>query len=361
MRIIQILSTIAYGDAIGNEVFALKKVLEDMGYETGVYALSIVPPLNHEDASDIGELPDLGEKDVIIYHLSTGTQLNYDLAGFKGKKIIIYHNITPPEFFSGYDSFFEKISEEGLEGARFLADKADYCLADSEFNKEDLRKLGYSMPIDILPVVIPFDEYRRTPGQGILNKYRDGRHNILFTGRVAPNKCHQDIIAAFACYKKYYDANARLFLVGSYKETDKYYRKLKKYVELLKVEDVVFTGHIKFEEILSYYCLADVFLCMSEHEGFCVPLIEAMLFGVPVIAYKSAAVPLTLGDGGILIHEKKPMETAALIDRVIKDSGLRETIRENQTSRLEDFKYETTVGLFRKYMEKFIEIEGLIK
>lgn len=354
MRVIQVIPTLAYGDAVGNDTFALEKVLKDMGYKTQIYAESIVPPLDYKVASNIKKIKDISEKDVLIYHLSTGTELNFALAEYKCRKIIIYHNITPPKFFMGYDNFFEQISKYALEGACFLADKVDYCLADSEFNKCDLEKLGYKVPVDVLPIVMPFDDYRKTPNKDILEKYNDNRHNIIFTGRVAPNKCHQDIIAAFACYKKYYDSEARLFLVGSYQESDTYYRKLKRYVELLEVEDVFFTGHIRFDEILAYYHIADVFLCMSEHEGFCVPLVEAMFFGVPIIAYRCTAVPMTLDDGGILIDKKDPLEIAALINRIILDDGLRTLIKENQKKRLEDFQYEKIAGMFRSYLEKFI-------
>lgn len=354
MKVIQMIPTLAYGDAVGNDTFALEKVIKDMGYKTQIYAESIVPPLDHKVALNIKKLQGLSEKDIIIYHLSTGTELNFDLAEYKCRKIIIYHNITPPEFFMGYDNFFEQISRYALEGAHFLADKVDYCLAVSMFNKYNLEEMGYKMPIDVLPIVIPFDDYKKKPSPDILEKYQDGKHNIIFTGRVAPNKCHQDVIAAFACYKKYYDKQARLFLVGSYRETDTYYRKLRKYVDLLGVEDVVFTGHIKFDEILAYYKVADLFLCMSEHEGFCVPLVEAMFFSVPIIAYGCTAVPMTLGDGGILVHEKNPVETAALMNRIISDSALRTSLKENQKRRLEDFQYEKIAGMFRNYLEKFI-------
>lgn len=358
MRVIQVIPTLAYGDAVGNDTLALKKVLKDMGYKTQIYAESIAPPLDSKAALDIRKLQGLNEKDVLIYHLSTGTQLNFDFAEYKCRKIIIYHNITPPEFFRGYDNFFEQICRWAIEGARFLADKVDYCLVDSQFNKCNLEEMGYKTPIDVLPIMIPFDDYNKKPDQDILEKYQDGRHNIVFTGRVAPNKCHQDIIAAFACYKKYYDSDARLFLVGSYRESDTYYRKLIKYVDMLGVEDVVFTGHIKFEEILAYYHVADVFICMSEHEGFCVPIVEAMYFGIPIIAYNSTAVPMTLGDGGILVDKKDPIETAALINRVISDSKLQHIIKKNQEKRLEDFQYEKIVGMFSSYLEKFIAAEN---
>lgn len=355
MRMIQILPTLAYGDAVGNDTIALKNVLIDMGYETQIYAESITSSfLEGKTALNIKQIPELKDDDVIIYHLSTGSDLNYKIAEYKGRKIVVYHNITPPEFFRGYSYIFERVTVTGLKGACFLADKVDYCLADSEFNKQNLRELGYKVPIDVLPIIIPFDDYRKNPNQDILKKYKDGKHNIIFTGRVAPNKCHQDIITAFAYYKKYYDNKARLFLVGSYKETDTYYRKLKKYVELLAVEDVIFTGHIKFEEILAYYSLADIFVCMSEHEGFCVPLIEAMFFGIPIIAYNCTAVPVTLGNGGILIDKKNPIETAALMNRLISDSVLRGQIKENQKKRLEDFQYEKITGMFREYLENFI-------
>lgn len=356
MRVIQILPTLAYGDAVGNDTIALKNVLKNMGFETQIYAESIAPSLMQSKvALDIRQIPKLNQEDVIIYHLSTGTELNYKIAEYQGKKIIIYHNVTPPEFFRGYNYTLEQLTEKGLEGVRFLADKVDYCLADSAFNKSNLEEFQYKNPIDVLPIIIPFDDYRKQPSQNIIEKYKDGRHNIIFTGRVAPNKCHQDIIAAFACYKKYYDSKARLFLVGSYNETDTYYKKLKRYIELFGVEDIVFTGHIKFEEILAYYCVADVFLCMSEHEGFCVPLVEAMFFEIPIIAYNCTAVPMTLGDGGILVNKKDPVEVAALINRIISDGALRKAIKENQKIRLEDFRYEKVAGMFREYFEKFIK------
>lgn len=355
MKIIQILPTLSYGDAVGNDTIALKKVLSDMGYQTQIYAENIGPSLPGGTALEIKRLPKIEQDDVIIYHLSVGTQLNYELEKYNCRKIIVYHNITPPEFFRGYDNFSERLCSSGLEGVRFLADKADYCLADSEFNKYNLKDFGYKVPIDVLPIVIPFEDYRKTPSQDIVDRYRDGRHNIVFTGRIAPNKCHQDIIAAFACYKKYFDSEARLFLVGSYRETDTYYKKLKKYVELLEVENVVFTGHIKFEEILAYYHIADVFLCMSEHEGFCVPLVEAMFFGVPIIAYNCTAVPLTLSDGGILVDKKDPVETAALINRIIVDSSLRDMMKENQQRRLADFQYEKVAEKFRNYLQLFLK------
>ena len=111
----------------------------------------------------------------------------------------------------------------------------------------------------------------------------------------------------------------RLFFVGKYAGMEAYYEQLKRYVEALDLKDVYFTGHIKFDEILAYYRTADVFVCMSEHEGFCVPLVEAMYFGVPIVAYDSSAIADTLGNGGILTEDKDPKLVAEIINRLVQD------------------------------------------
>jgi len=357
MQILQLIPTIAYGDAVGNDAIALKKILKKMGYVSNIYAESVVEPLDSKTAYKIDKMPKVNEDDIIIYHLSTGSELNFKFAKFKCRKIAIYHNVTPPEFFEQNDEFIKGINEWGLEGVRFLSDKVDYCLADSELNKQDLIDLNYKCEIDVLPIVVSFKDYKKTPNRAIVKKYSDGYKNFIFTGRIAPNKKQEDLIAAFYYYKKYYNDKSRLILVGSYKETDLYYMRLKKYVEEIGVEDVIFSGHIKFDEILAFYKVADVFLCMSEHEGFCVPLIEAMMFEVPIIAYNSTAIPGTLGGSGFLVDDKDPIFVAKCIDKVVSDKELKENLIKNQNERLEDFKYEHIAEQFKNYINAFIDKE----
>ncbi len=354
MQIYQIIPTIAYGDAVGNDTVALKKVLQEMGYRTKIFAESVVPPYDSKTALTIDKLPELAEDDVIIYHLSTGSQLNFDVAEYKCRKIIIYHNITPPEFFSANDEFIEGINKWGLEGARYLADKVDYCLAVSEYNKQDLLAMGYHCPIDVLPIVIPMADYQKKPNKNVIKTYKDGYTNIIFTGRIAPNKKQEDVIAAFYYYKKNYNPKSRLILVGSYKETDVYYNRLRKYVKQIGVEDVIFTGHIKFDEILAYYRIADLFLCMSEHEGFCVPLVESMIFEVPILAYNSSAIPGTLDGSGFVVDDKDPVFVAGCMDRIISDKALTKQLISKERIRLKDFEYESIATLFKKYIEEFV-------
>lgn len=354
MRVIQALPVISFGDAIGNHSIALSKIIKDMGYETGIYAEVIDSRLPKGTAVEICNMPELDDDDVIIYHLSTGSKLNCQLAGWKGRKIINYHNITPPQFFNYFNMKVKKNCEIGLEETRWLADKADYCLAVSEFNKRDLREMGYKQSIDILPIVIPFSDYEKQPSKKVLEKYDDGKVNLLFTGRIAPNKKQEDVIKAFYYYKRYYNKDARLFLVGTYTGMESYYEKLQEYVEALELEDVIFTGHIKFDEILAYYQLANVFVCMSEHEGFCVPLVEAMLFDTPIVAYDAGAVADTMQDGGILLREKEPKYTAGVIDYLVQSKELQEDILKKQKLRLKELQYEKVANDFRNYLEMFI-------
>ena len=179
------------------------------------------------------------------------------------KKVLRYHNITPPVFFHGYDADAEKATKNGLKQVKELAPYIDFGLPVSEFNRHDLQEMGYKCPIEILPILIQFEDYAQKPSEKVIKKYKDGITNILFVGRMAPNKKVEDVISAFHYYKTHYDKTARLFLVGSFSEENKYYQMLVKHIAKLGVKDVIFPGHIPFDEILGYYSVADVFLCMS--------------------------------------------------------------------------------------------------
>lgn len=355
MKIIQLLPTLAFGDAVSNDTINLKQVIKELGYKTEIYAENIDSRLPSGVVHSIKKMPNIDSDDILLYHLSTGTKLNYQVADYECKKILIYHNITPPHFFKGYSEASYNLSDNGLKEAAYLSDKVDYCLADSEFNKKNLVEMNYKCKIDILPILIPFADYMKKPNKSIIKRYNNDAINIVFTGRIAPNKKQEDIIEAFFYYKKYINRTARLFLVGSYSGMEKYYEQLKGYVKALGLNDVYFTGHIKFNEIIAYYKIADLFLCMSEHEGFCVPLIEAMFYDVPIIAYDSTAIADTLAGSGLLLKEKQPMETAELMNKLITDKNLRQDVIKNQRIRLKDFDYETIKRKFSKYINEFIE------
>lgn len=353
MKIIQVLPTLAFGDAVGNHTRALELLLRDMGYQTGIYAMNIDKRLGEDKAQYIKDLPALEKDDVVLYHLSTGSELNKEIKKLKCRKVVNYHNVTPPRFFTGISEELEERCQKGIDEVRGLSDTFDYGIADSAFNKKDLEEMGYKCPIDVVPILIDFEDYRRKPSRQTIQKYTDDVVNIVFVGRIAPNKKQEDVILSFYYYKKYFNVKSRLILVGSGKGMQLYQDKLKAFVKKLGLEDdVVFSGHVKFDEILAYYRLADVFLCMSEHEGFCVPLVEAMQFQTPIVAFDSTAIGDTLGGSGILMKEKDPMLAAGLIDRIMTDVTLRSSIVEGQNKRLDDFSNERVVEQFRQVFAK---------
>ncbi|SHM16788.1 glycosyltransferase [Ruminococcus flavefaciens] len=354
MRVVQLLPTLSFGDAIGNDTIALKGVISEMGYTTDIYAENIDKRLPEGIAQKADKLRDLKKDDVLIYHKSTGTDLTFKIDNYKCRRIMVYHNITPPEFFRPYSTAATQLTEHGYKGVEYLRDKIDYVLAVSAYNRSELVKMGYTCPMDIRPILIKFDDYRQTPDEATIKKYSDGKKNLVFVGRIAPNKKQENVIRAFYCYKKL-NPESRLILVGSSTGMENYYERLVKYANALGIgDDVIFPGHIKFSEILAYYRLADAFVCMSEHEGFCVPLVEAMFFDVPVIAYDTSAISDTLGGSGVLLDNNDPVFAAAVIDRVLKDEKLRESIIEGQRRRLEDFSYERIKATFEKELTDFI-------
>lgn len=355
MKVVQLVPAFHYGDAIGNDVIAIDAILKGAGFDAHVYATQIDPKAKKGVASSIDCMPELSEDDVAIYHMATGCAITFDFGCSHCRKILLYHNITPPAFFRDYNLNAGHQCRLAYDETRWLKDKVDYCIADSEWNKDDLRKMGYTCPIDVVPVIVPFEDYRKQPNASVLERYGALRGtNILFTGRVVPNKCHEDIIQAFACYRRFYDADARLFLVGSHGEDDRYYRQLVAYVDALGLDDVIFSGHIGFDEVLAYYALADVFLCQSEHEGFCVPLLEAMVFDTPIVAYDATAVPDTLDGSGVLMSRKNPLETAGLIDYLMCHEGVKEKVLAGQRARLKAFEYKTVKTLFLNSFETFL-------
>ncbi len=353
MRIIQVMPTVSFGDAVGNDARAICKVISEMGYKTGIYAENIDHRLNVPHIHRISKLPKLSDEDIVIFNHSTGTELCKMLPSLGGRKMMIYHNITPPEFFQPYDKIAAKLTKKGYDGTKYLSDKIDYVMAVSKYNADDLRRMGYKCPMYIRPILIPFDDYKKEPDKAVMKQYSDGYTNIVFVGRIAPNKKQEDVIRAFAYYKKNINPKSRLIIVGS-GDAGKYSSALKNYVEALNVEDVVFTGHISFKAILAFYKVADVFLCMSEHEGFCVPLVEAMFFDVPIIAYDSSAIADTLGGSGILIDDKDPVFVSMLIDRLVNDKELKEHILKKQRERLAYFSYENMRESFVQGLNEFI-------
>lgn len=351
MKIIQLLETLVYGDAISNEVFSIDKLLYENGYTT------VICCDNYNDKRVKGKVVSvrtlmsiLKPEDIVIYHLCIGTELSYFFKKLKCKKGVIYHNITPHQFFEKYSPAITEVTKFGRNTLREIANSVDFAFADSLYNKTELECYGYKNT-EVLPILIDFDNYKGEPDKTVVRTYSDGKKNILFVGRVAPNKKHEDIILAYDYYKKNIDNNCRLLLVGSH-GIESYLRDLKRLVNQMDIEDVVFTGHVKIEELIAYYRVADVFLCMSEHEGFCVPLIESMYFNVPIIAYNSSAIPDTLNKDFIIFNKKDYARLSFLLYEVLYNNELRNELIIKQQERLNDFSQNKISNILLNHIQR---------
>ncbi len=354
MKIVQVIGSFSRGDGIGNHIWELHKIFCAAGYCSEIYSQYQNEKQQIKKVKNISELRNVKSDDILILHMCIGSMVNRYIQRFSCKKIMIYHNITPPEFFKKYDINFYRMCKQGYKELKQLIGKFDCVAAMSEYNKKDLLQIGYREPISVLSgYLIPYYEYQKEPDQRIIEKYQDEKKNFLFVGRVVPNKKQEDIIRVFAYYQKYFDSKVRLIFVGN-TNLKHYVEDLKQYVQMIGVENVIFTGSVSFAELIAYYQIADIFLCMSEHEGFCIPLIEAMLFQVPVVTYKATAIPDTMGQAGVMMQTKKPVVWCQVIERVLNQEFIREKIilseQKRVKERMEYRKQEKVLKEYRKIL-----------
>ena len=364
MKVYQILTTVAYGDAVSNDCLAIGKLLEANGYKTAIYAENISKSAEKLGVRKFRLLPKIRPDDIILYHLSTGTELNKLIKKYNCRKYIIYHNTTPPDFFVRYSGRLTRLCHKGLEETKDLKDSFDGGFCVSDFNRQQLISYGYKCNLTVRPILIPFEDYEKTPDAEVLKEMggeaASNEHkikNILFVGRIAPNKKQEDVISLLYVYRKLYkDDPVRLILAGNPEGMEKYADRVETYAKELGINDIVFTGHSSFAKILAYYRSADAFVSMSEHEGFCVPLVEAMYFKIPILAYASTAIPETLGGTGILLENKDYSYGAFCLHEILHNKELREKMIEEQNERLKDFSYENVSKMFMKQFKEFTGI-----
>lgn len=353
MKVIQIAPTVTTGDAVGNEIIALDAVLKKNNISSRIYAHNIGEKVKKQ-VKDIKTLKHIHSDDILLYHMSTYSGFYNLIKNAKCKKIVRYHNITPSIFFERYNPKMKRFIEDGLAEIISMNDLFDAGIADSEFNKQDLIKYGYSCPITVLPIILKMEDYSRQPDEELMEKMKNRKgHILLYVGRIAPNKKIEDVISAFELYRRYYEPEAVLIIAGSYDKNDLYYRTLKIFTEINHVENVIFTGHTSFQAILAYYHSADLYLCMSEHEGFCVPLVESMYFRLPILAYQSTAVPETLGEAGVVTDTKDALINAGIINIILHDNGLQMKMKQNEAERLEKYMPQHVQAQFIDFMRQF--------
>ena len=331
----QLVPNFDYGDAIGNHVRALRTLLRGWGYASNVYAQYMHPELardarfytRYRDVSDPGN--------VLLFHFSIGSELTSFFAGLPDRKVVIYHNITPPEYFVRVNARVADRCRRGRWELGRLVRVTDLALGVSEFNRQELEAAGFRRT-GVLPILLDWSRYAHPPVDAVARAYGEGT-TLLYVGRVAPNKRIEDLIKTYYFYRRL-DPESCLLVVGSAVDTEPYLAACQKLAaELGIVARVIFTGPVSQAELCTYYRLASLYLSMSEHEGFGVPLLEAMHFGVPIVAFAAAGVPGTLGAAGLPVQEKDFPAVAELIHRVVTEPGLRDAVVTGQRERLHAF------------------------
>jgi len=329
MRIDQLVPAFHRGDAIGDEAWELRSFFRAEGYESEIFCLSRDRGL--EGSSRLfSEFPAPAATDVTILHFALPSPLSAALAGLPSKKALIYHNITPAGFFEGTNPEFARVARLGRDELATLAPVADLSLADSEYNRMELEALGYRNT-HVFPLFVDFDKYSRPENRLVHDLYRDDRTNILFVGRIAPNKKIENLVKTVFYYKKYISPLVRLIVVGKTNTFPAYYAAVSRMADefYLKPEEARFLGHVPDDEMFALYRASDVFLSLSEHEGFCLPLVESWIFDLPIVALGAAAVPYTLGESGMLLSEFRPDKAAEAVDLVAKTPALRKALVES--------------------------------
>jgi len=349
LRIDQVLPSLASRDAIGVHSRNLKIALEARGIESQIFYGNCSP-----DVAQLGrpviELTAPAPGRVVLYHASIGSPVFDTLTLLDDPILVDYHNITPAKLLERWEP---AVGHEVALGRRQLSELAPRCLlglADSAYNERELIDLGYH-PTAVAPLLIDMRRAGDEVDESLLDQLRSAKNakrgpSLLFVGKISPHKAPHDLVAMLAAYRAIYHEGATLTLVGS-PIGDRYIEALRHYIADLGLEAAVrIAGSLTGPELEAHWQAADVFVCASDHEGFCVPLVEAMGHGLPVVAYGVAAVPETVGGAGLVLSSKQPIPFAAAVHRVVEDAELRAQLIAAGTARLDHYDLDRATERF---------------
>jgi glycosyltransferase involved in cell wall biosynthesis len=325
------------GDAIGDSARRVRDLLRTMGHEAELYALAIDDDLR----SEVRPFSDPAARcgDLTILHYALPSPMTASFASLGGGRVLQYHNVTPAAFFAPYDSRLFRLASLGRQELATLVGHVDLALGDSEYNRQELRSLGFEAA-GVFPIAVDTARITQPAERPALEAVlEDGKVNFLFVGRIAPNKKIEDHIRLAEVYKRYVDTHYRFIFVGRNDVVPQYYSMIRSLIAEYRMlnDRFIFTGPVPDAELAIYYRHAAVYISLSEHEGFCVPLVEAMAADVPVLAYAAAAVPDTLGGAGVQFAPKDLEIAAELLGALAFDDGLRASVIAGQRRRLADF------------------------
>jgi len=322
----QLLPDIVYGDAISNQAIAVRDYLRSRGH-----ASEILVRRREERMKDEARLFDsalVRADDALLYHHSIGSELTAFAVAHAGAKCLIYHNITPARYFAPHRPGFAWMLETGRAHLPRLAPHFACSVGDSAYNAAELAANNFPQP-GVLPIICDPAKWNSQHAQpALMDRLQDGKINLLFVGRIAPNKKQDELVEAFAHYHGL-DANSRLIIAGNGRVSDPYLTRLLRTITARGLDEhVIITGQITDAELLAYYRTAHLYWSLSEHEGFGVPLVEAMWFDVPVLAYRSTATPETLGEAGMTFESKDDLRAVAMLAKLLArdDESLKQRI-----------------------------------
>jgi glycosyltransferase involved in cell wall biosynthesis len=320
MEIHQLVSSIAVGDAISNAAFSLQELFRKQGYRSEIFAEQIPAELA-EQCKHLGRYPEFDStENILIAHYSIASMGMVTLPYFKARKILFYHNVTPYQYWININPLAAFHCLRGKSDLPKIIPFMNYGVAFSNFSLEDLRKAGLAKTAQ-LPLQINLNQYKIPADPITLENFNEIQKKILIVGRIAPNKKVDEAVRVASMVP-----NSHLIVAGSPRDAISYYHCIRRAAQRLKVKSD-FLGHITQPELNALYTTADVLLVMSEHEGFCVPILEAFYFGVPVVASASGAIPETSNGGALLFTDKKPEVVACLVNKVLDNSELRNQLK----------------------------------
>jgi glycosyltransferase involved in cell wall biosynthesis len=351
----QLLAGFAAGDAISHEATAIRDLCRHHHISSEIFAPpDRIAPESKQECRPLEEYRQ-GPSDIAICHYSIASPVTEAFLSSPAKKAVIYHNITPAEFYRPFDATITEQLTQARAGLKDTVLRADAVWADSAFNASELRAMGVEN-VKVFPLLFTPAILDLPPDPAVLGRFATPMKNILFVGRLAPNKCIEDLITAFAWFNKRIEPQSRLLIVGSDRSTSAYFAMLKMYAGELELPNVCFQRFASPEGLSAYYNLAHLFVTTSRHEGYCLPLVEAMYKGVPAIARRTGGTPEAMGGAGVLYDGLKPEELAELFAFVLTDDAVRREILESQQKRIREILERPVWKEFSSLLSQFVTI-----
>jgi len=340
VRIDQVIPSLASRDAIGVHTINLRDGLRQVGIESDIFYGSFTPDVEHEGKSVI-ELGRASKGRWLLYQSSIGSPV-YDIFAARDEpKLVNYHNITPAYLLRDWEPNVGYEVALGRTQLARLAPQSRFAVADSAFNESELQALGFDGTA-VVPLQIDMHAKSDQPDPELAARFAqqraiDGGADLLYVGKISPHKAPHDLVKMLDVLRRLYDPAARLHLVGS-ALGETYEPALRAFIAELGLEHAVnLAGSVSGAELEAYFRAADVYVCASDHEGFCVPLAEAMGHGLPIVAYGVTAVPETVGGAGLMLSDKSAVPFASAVGRVLGDQTLHTVLSRAGRARAAEF------------------------